>query len=104
MLGQGISHTNSICASDREGRLGHFSFEGRVLGEAEFGVELVGQVKHFCEFENILFLVLSEDSGISRSFIGQSCASEIIDYFNCRAAVDALLTQLANRLDLERLA
>ena len=83
MLSQGISDTNSICVADREGRLGHFSFKGRILGEAELGVEFVGQVKHFREFENILILVMGEDSRISRCCVGQSCASEVIDYFNC---------------------
>ena len=96
MLGQGFSDTNSICVADREWRLGHFSFKSRVLGEAELSVELVSHVKHFRELENIFILVLSKDGGVSRSCIGQSCATEIIDYFNSRAAIDALLTQLAN--------
>ena len=83
MLSQGISDTNSIRVANREGRLGHFSFKSWILGEAELGVQFVGQVKHFGEFENILFLVMGEDSRICRCGVGQPCASKVIDYFNC---------------------
>jgi hypothetical protein len=102
VLRQCFSYSHAFRVGDGEGSLSFAAKERGVLREAELLVKV--KVEHCGELFNVSGFVRCVDSRVGAGLVSEAGATEVVDNLDCRAAVDALLTELANVLDRKRLA
>ena len=102
VAGQGLSEGHAFGITDWEGRLGLAAGVLGVLTEEESLVKV--ELKHLCELFNVSLTISGVNSRVCSSLVGQTGATEIINDFDCRATIEALLAKLSDRFDRELLA
>ena len=102
VAGQGLSEGHAFGITDWEGRLGLAAGVLGVLTEEESLVKV--KLKHLGKLFNVSLTISSVDCRVCSSLVGQTGATKVINDFNSRAAIEALLAKLSDRFDRELLA
>ena len=102
VLRQCFSNSHAFRAGDGERSLSFAAREQGVIGETELLVK--AQVEHRGELFHVSRFVRCVYSRVGASLVGDAGPTEVVDDLDRRTTVDALLTELANRLDRKGLA